>query len=126
VSKEKSLQIEQDRARVQPSTLNSAASLVNVIVEVALTRTLRLQLDGAKNKCRQHACIPPATIAASVMTGTSGCELLEVRTTMVAATVKMLGGSKQGDGGYTDGTQSATVHSICEGSCSKVTERAAV
>ena len=124
-SKGKSLQNEQDRERVQPSMITSAGCLVNVTLELLLKRTETIQPRDSENTCLQQTRTPCATVFASMISGACDCELLEVRTAIVAAVVRSLGVYEQGEGGRADGIHSATIQSVWDGSGSKVTEREA-
>ena len=96
----------------EAEAVNSAGALETVKFDVALKRTVKLQLDAAPKEDRQHMCMPSFVAVASVISGAMGWGVAAVRTRTIAAAARDVEDREQGSGGGDDGTQSTTDQSV--------------
>ena len=92
--------------------VNSAGGLETVKFDVALKRTVKLQLDAAPKEDRQHMYMPSFVAVASVISGAMGWGVPAVRTRTIAAAARDVEDREQGRGGGDAGTQSTTDQSV--------------
>jgi len=96
----------------EAEAVNSAGALETVKFDVALKRTVKLQLDAAPKEDRQHMCMPSFVAVASVISGAMGWGVAAVRTRTIAAAARDVEDREQGSGGGDAGTQSTTDQSV--------------